>query len=148
MIIIIRHGETLWNLKKKKQGHKNSKLTPKGKKQAIKVAKFLNRQKYNINEFTIFASPLKRVIDYTRIINLNLTNGFSFKKNVRLSNLIKEHKFGNWEGMSDVEIEKKYPGQIEKRKFNRWKYKIPGGGESYEILFKRVKKFIRNGTGN
>ena len=62
MIIIIRHGETLWNLKKKKQGHKNSKLTPKGKKQAIKVAKFLNRQKYNINEFTIFASPLKRVL--------------------------------------------------------------------------------------
>ena len=45
MIIIIRHGETFWNLKKKKQGQKNSNLTKKGKKQATKVAKFLNKNK-------------------------------------------------------------------------------------------------------
>ena len=72
MIIIIRHGETTWNLKKRKQGHKNSKLTAKGKRQAIKVAKFLNKKKYNLNNFHLYSSSLKRVIDYTKIINQNL----------------------------------------------------------------------------
>ena len=142
MIIIIRHGETTWNLKKRKQGHKNSKLTAKGKRQAIKVAKFLNKKKYNLNNFHLYSSSLKRVIDYTKIINQNLTHKFVFKKKVKLTNNLREHKFGIWEGKNDKEIEKLYPDQVKKRKDDRWNYVIPSG-ESYGLLYKRIKKFIR-----
>ncbi len=142
MIIIVRHGETEWNLKKRKQGHKNSKLTPKGKKQAIKVAKFFNKKKYNLNKFILYSSSLKRVTDYTKIINHNLVNNFNFKKKVKLSNQLKEHKFGHWEGKNDKEIEKLFPKQVKKRKADRWNYVIPGG-ESYGLLYKRIKKFIQ-----
>ena len=45
MIIIVRHGQTLWNVLKKLQGHRNSKLTVKGNRQAIKVAKFISNAK-------------------------------------------------------------------------------------------------------
>ena len=141
MIIIIRHGETAWNLKKRKQGHKNSKLTSKGKKQAIKVAKFFNKKKYNLNHFILYSSTLKRVTDYTKIINRNLTNRFNFKKQVRLSNQLKEHKFGHWEGKNDREIEHIFPDQIKKRKVDKWNYVIPGG-ESYGLLYERISKFI------
>ena len=72
MIIIIRHGQTLWNLLKKKQGHKNSKLTSKGKRQAVKAANFFNKKIKDIEEFKIYSSPLKRVVDYINIINKNL----------------------------------------------------------------------------
>ena len=142
MIIIVRHGETEWNLKKRKQGHKNSKLTPKGKKQAIKVAKFFNKKKYNLNKFILYSSSLKRVTDYTKIINHNLVNNFNFKKKVKLSNQLKEHKFGHWEGKNDKEIEKLFPKQVKKRKADRWNDVIPGG-ESYGLLYKRIKKFIQ-----
>lgn len=142
MIIIIRHGETAWNLKKRKQGHKNSKLTSKGKKQAIKVAKFFNKKKYNLNHFILYSSTLKRVTDYTKIINSNLTNRFNFKKQVRLSNQLKEHKFGHWEGKNDKEIEHIFPDQIKKRKVDKWNYVIPGG-ESYGLLYERISKFIQ-----
>ena len=50
-------------------------------------------------------------------------------------------KFGLWEGKSDKEIKELFPDQFKKRKLNKWHYKIPQG-ESYEILYKRVKKFI------
>ena len=142
MIVIVRHGETVWNTQKRKQGHKNSKLTKKGKKQAIKVAQFFNKKNFDLNNFTIYSSPLKRVIDYSKIINKNLLNKIEAKKKIKFSSKIKEHKFGNWEGKNDVEISKKYPEQVIKRAKDRWNYKIPGGGESYKLLNSRVKKFL------
>ena len=141
MIIIVRHGETSWNLKKRKQGHKNSKLTLKGKKQAIKVAKFFNKKKYNLNDFILYSSSLKRVTDYTKIINYNLIHKFNFKKKVKFNNQLKEHKFGDWEGKNDNEIKKIFPEQFKKRKADKWNYVVPRG-ESYNLLYKRVKKFI------
>ena len=141
MIIIVRHGQTYWNLEKRKQGHKNSKLTEKGKKQALKIAKYFNKNNLNLNNFILYSSPLKRVIDYAKIVNRNLNHKFILKKKLNLSDELKEHKFGLWEGKSDKEIEELFPDQIKKRKLNKWHYKIPQG-ESYEILYKRVKKFI------
>jgi probable phosphoglycerate mutase len=141
MIIIVRHGQTYWNLEKRKQGHGNSKLTEKGKKQALKIAKYFNKNNLNLNNFILYSSPLKRVIDYAKIINRNLNHKFILKKKLNLSDELKEHKFGLWEGKSDKEIEELFPDQIKKRKLNKWHYKIPQG-ESYEILYKRVKKFI------
>ena len=141
MIIIVRHGQTYWNLEKRMQGHGNSKLTEKGKKQALKIAKYFNKNNLNLNNFILYSSPLKRVIDYVKIINRNLNHKFILKKKLNLSDELKEHKFGLWEGKSDKEIEELFPDQIKKRKLNKWHYKIPQG-ESYEILYKRVKKFI------
>ena len=74
MIIIVRHGQTLWNVLKKLQGHKNSKLTEKGKLQAFKVAKFLDQKIKKIEDFEIYSSPIKRVVDYTNLINSKLKN--------------------------------------------------------------------------
>ena len=141
MIIIVRHGQTYWNLEKRKQGHGNSKLTEKGKKQALKIAKYFNKNNLNLNNFILYSSPLKRVIDYAKIVNRNLNHKFILKKKLNLFDELKEHKFGLWEGKSDKEIEELFPDQIKKRKLNKWHYKIPQG-ESYEILYKRVKKFI------
>ena len=74
MIIIVRHGQTLWNVLKKLQGHRNSKLTVKGNRQAIKVAKFFDQKIKKIEDFKIYSSPIKRVVDYTNVINSNLKN--------------------------------------------------------------------------
>ena len=142
MIIIIRHGETFWNLKKKKQGQKNSNLTKKGKKQAINVAKFLKRKKLNLENFKIYCSPLKRVLDFIKIVHKNLDHKIPIKKVYIKSKLLKEHKFGKWEGKTDKQIKKLFPNEFNERKKNRWDYIVPKG-ESYAILKLRVKKFIK-----
>ena len=74
MIIIVRHGQTLWNVLKKLQGHRNSKLTVKGNRQAIKVAKFFDQKIKKIEDFKIYSSPIHSVVDYTNVINSNLKN--------------------------------------------------------------------------
>ncbi len=143
MIIIIRHGETIWNIQKRKQGHKDSNLTLKGKRQAIKVANFFNKKKYDLSKFKIYSSPLRRVLNYKKIIEKNLKPQFNLGERTRLSNMLKEHKFGHWEGKNDNEIKKKYPKEFKLRSQDKWNYKIPGGGESYDLLYKRINKFLK-----
>ena len=141
MIIIIRHGQTLWNLQKKKQGHKNSKLTLKGIRQAIKIANFFNKKIRNLEQFKIYSSPIKRVIDFTNLINKKLKRK-KIKKKIIYSNLLKEHKFGKWEGKTISRIKKLFPKEYQNREDDKWNYKIPNG-ESYSILSKRIKKFLK-----
>ena len=142
MIIIIRHGQTLWNVLKKKQGHKNSKLTSKGKMQGVRVANFFNKKINNLEEFKIYSSPLKRVVDYINIINKKMKKQ-KIKKKIVFSNQLREHKFGKWEGKTIHEINKIFPKELEKREINKWNYKVPNG-DSYAILATRLKKFLKN----
>tara|TARA_B100001093_G_scaffold439840_2_gene440031 strand:+ start:10436 stop:11029 length:594 start_codon:yes stop_codon:yes gene_type:complete len=141
MIIIVRHGQTLWNVLKKLQGHRNSKLTVKGNRQAIKVAKFFDQKIKKIEDFKIYSSPIKRVVDYTNVINSNLKN-IKIKNKIIYSNYLKEHNFGKWEGKSISEIKKKFPDEFQNRELDKWNFKVPKG-ESYSVLSKRVKKFIK-----
>lgn len=142
MIIIIRHGETFWNLKKRKQGQKNSNLTKKGRKQGADVAQFIKKKNINLNNFKIYASPLKRVLDFIKIIDKNLNRKISIEKACIKSKLLKEHKFGKWEGKTDEQIQKLFPNEFNERKRNRWNYVVPKG-ESYALLKLRVEKFIK-----
>lgn len=141
MIIIIRHGQTIWNVLRKKQGHKNSKLTDKGKKQGHKVAKFLNKKFSTNNDFIIYASPIKRVKDYIKIVDKDLKY-FHLARKINYLNSLKEHKFGKWEGKTIKEIKMKYKDEYQSREKDKWNYKIPNG-ESYKLLSLKLKNFIK-----
>ena len=56
MIYIVRHGQTAWNLKKRKQGRKDSPLTLLGIEQARKTAITLQNKIPNICEFKVVIS--------------------------------------------------------------------------------------------
>jgi len=141
MIIIIRHGQTIWNILKKKQGHKNSKLTDKGKEQGHKVAMFLNKKFSTNNNFIVYASPIKRVKDYIKIIDKDLKY-FHLANKINYFNSLKEHKFGKWEGKTIKEIKMKYKDEYQSREKDKWNYKIPNG-ESYKLLSIKLKNFIK-----
>ena len=81
-------------------------------------------------------------MEYKKIIQKNLKPPFDIEKKTILSNMLKEHKFGKWEGKSDNEIKKKYPEEVKLRSIDKWNYQIPGGGESYSLLYKRIDKFL------
>ena len=56
-----------------------------------------------------------------------------------------ENSFGVWEGLSEVDIEKKYPGQLQERLQNHWRYAAECG-ESYADLYARITDFLTSLT--
>ena len=64
-IILVRHGQTDWNVKDLLQGRTDIELNENGKKQAIETAQKL----LNINIDVIYVSPLKRKENIEKEIN-------------------------------------------------------------------------------
>ncbi|MGA0119883.1 MAG: histidine phosphatase family protein [Methylophilaceae bacterium] len=148
MIYIVRHGQTIWNLKKRKQGNLDSPLTLKGINQAKMCGDLLFSDIKDISKFKIVISPQFRSKQHASIICETL--GVDFDDCVVEQNL-KEHCFGLWEGKTETEIEKEFPGFLETRyrAENYWSYIIPMG-ESYELIYKRasdvVEKYKKQNT--
>ncbi len=140
MIYIVRHGQTAWNLKKRKQGRKDSPLTLFGIEQAKKTAIALQNEISNIGEFKIVISPQWRCQQYASIICELL--GLDFLDCIHEEQL-REHSFGLWEGKNEEEIEEEFPGFLSRRyqPKNYWRYVVPMG-ESYELLMSRVSKVL------
>ena len=93
MIILLRHGETVWNKQKRVQGSKDSALTKKGEMQVKSIGIFL---KENFDEnFIIYSSSLERAVTSAKIIShiLNTKSKSSFT-----SSYITEMSFGVFEG--------------------------------------------------
>jgi broad specificity phosphatase PhoE len=141
MIIIVRHGETIWNLEKRKQGRKDSPLTLRGINQGVQVSKLLNSFfiEREVDTVNLFSSSLGRALQYRSILLENLQ--IKFHLNIISDDLV-EHSFGLWEGLNEAEIEIDFPGQIKKREKNWWNYTCPEG-ESYSLIYKRVSKYIK-----
>ena len=56
MIIVVRHGQTDWNLEKRYQGRMDIELNGTGIKQATEISLKLSNIKFD----KVFSSPLKR----------------------------------------------------------------------------------------
>lgn len=138
MIYIVRHGQTQWNLQGKKQGWKDSPLTHKGIQQGFNISKLLGQAlKGPIGDYKVVISPLWRCQQFASIICEQLRHDY---KDCIIEQDLKEHGFGDWEGMTEDEINTQYCGAWEDRLADRWHYTAPGiGGENYNTLYLRVQ---------
>jgi probable phosphoglycerate mutase len=138
MIYIVRHGQTQWNLQGKKQGWKDSPLTHKGIQQGFDISKLLKQTlRGTLADYKVVISPLWRCQQFASIICEEL--GYDYKHCI-IEQDLKEHGFGDWEGKTEEEINREYPGAWDDRLANRWHYIAPGkGGENYSTLFNRVQ---------
>lgn len=146
MIYIVRHGQTVWNLQKRKQGQKDSPLTLRGITQAKMVANSLKKNILNLSEYQFVISPQWRCQQYASIICELLDKDFS---DCILEEDLREHSFGLWEGKVESEIENEFPGFLARRykPENYWSYIVPKG-ESYELLYKRVSSVLNKHKQN
>ncbi len=127
-IILIRHGQTDWNLAGKFQGQQDIPLNEEGTKQAAAVARYLAEEKIDI----IYSSDLQRALTTARKIA-------GYQQNIRIKTLpgLREINFGQWEGLTYQDIQQNYPDR-----FKKW-YENPGdtappGGEGIIDFQKRV----------
>lgn len=95
-LILIRHGQTHWNLKRRYCGFNDIDLNDKGKKQAKKLRQRLAGEKIH----KVYSSDRKRTVQTAKII----FNGLKIEEIPQL----REIHFGCFEGLTHNEIIKKY----------------------------------------
>lgn len=131
-LILIRHGSTNYNLKKKYCGFTDIGLNKIGKLQARKLKTKLKRFKIDM----VFTSDLKRSFQTARII---FGQSFKITKNKNL----REINFGRWEGLDFKQITKVYASIYKRWLKNPFSINIPDGEKM--IRFRnRIKNELKN----
>ena len=122
-LILLRHGETEWNLTGRMQGLSDTRLTAAGLDQAHQaVAKMPAFAQ-------IWTSPLQRALITSQIIA-----DYQRSKYMVDDRLI-ERSWGEWEGMLPEEVDQRWPGW----RARGWK---PPGYEDDESVFARFQSWF------
>lgn len=133
-LYFVRHGQTEWNVAKKIQGRKDSKLTEQGLKHVEKLRDHLIDFKWT----AVYSSPSKRALKTTEII-IGSQSFHSINKDERLM----EMHLGDWEGMTMQEIE-----NINAKQHHYYWEKpsqfLNETGESFGEVKERVEAFIHD----
>ncbi len=143
MIYLLRHGETVWNLEGRLQGQKDSPLTTRGIAQAQALAGLLSELIDNPAAFTMIASPLGRTWQSAVIVAEALGLG---SRSIRFEPRLKEHHFGQWEGLTWNEVEARAPDLLAAREADKWNFPAPDG-ESYALVAARVGDWLAERNG-
>lgn len=114
-LILIRHGQTLWNFKRIYCGFKDIGLSNIGKKQAKSLQKRLSRETIH----KVYSSDKKRAVQTAEII----FQRWPIEKVADLS----EMNFGCFEGLTHTQITKIYPEVYRKWLKNPFAAVVPGG---------------------
>jgi broad specificity phosphatase PhoE len=128
-VILIRHGETDWNVVRRFQGLSDIPLNATGRLQAG----FAKNGLQDIELDAIYTSPLQRAAETAEIIRGDRAIPVYPVQGLR------EMGIGEWEGLLVSEIDERYPGQ-----YDLWR-KAPTqirlkGGEPYTETQKRAWK--------
>ncbi|MGQ9818849.1 MAG: 2,3-bisphosphoglycerate-dependent phosphoglycerate mutase [Candidatus Kapaibacteriales bacterium] len=132
LLILVRHGESEWNLQNRFTGWVDVDLSPRGVEEAHKAGRILKKANYRID--AVFTSVLMRAIRTTEIILEELgLNGMHYEKDMALN----ERHYGELQGLNKQEIGEKFG--MEQLKIWRRSYDIaPPGGESLKDTQNRV----------
>lgn len=118
-VLLIRHGETEWNILGKFQGSTDIPLSDEGMRQAAMLRDRLN------GEFDyIYASPLKRAYATAQVI-CEKTG-----KTVDIAEDMREINFGQWEGLTIKGIAEKYPDIFDSWRNDKKEGRFCGGDNS------------------
>ena len=100
-LILVRHGQSVWNLEKKFTGWVDVDLTKKGEAEAEKAGQLIELEKININHY--FSSLQLRANNTLKIIQKVLNDKKSFTKSWQLN----ERHYGSLTGLNKIEMAKK-----------------------------------------
>ncbi len=135
-LILLRHGESTWNLENRFTGWTDIPLTEKGEKEAIEAGEKLRNLPIDI----AFTSVLKRAIDTTA-----LTLKAAHQENVPVIRdaAINERMYGDLQGLNKAETAQKFGDQ--QVKLWRRSYDVaPPNGESLKDTAARALPYFRD----
>lgn len=137
ILLLIRHGQTAWNLEGKYSGQADIPLNETGRIQAQQVAKQIILEPVD----AIFSSDLMRALETAAIVAGSCANvaenHHGVSVNVQTDPRLREINQGVWEGMHYDEIQGKYAAEFAAREANPLEVAAPGG-ETVGQVRKRV----------
>jgi glucosyl-3-phosphoglycerate phosphatase len=129
-LILLRHGQTDYNVAGRMQGHLDSVLTPVGHEQAAEAAPVIAA----LCPDRVISSDLRRAVDTAEVVGAAC--GLPVKFDARL----RETHLGRWQGHTVAEIDHDYPGAIATwRSDPTW---APPGGESRVAVVERSRPVV------
>ncbi|KAL9461430.1 hypothetical protein AB3S75_004429 [Citrus x aurantiifolia] len=134
-IIVVRHGETPWNVQGKIQGHLDVELNEVGREQAVSVAERLAKE-FKIS--VIYSSDLKRALETAQTI-ANSCGGLKVIEDPEL----RERHLGDLQGLVFREAAKVCPIAYHAFLSRKTDQDIPGGGESLDQLYRRCTSALQ-----
>jgi probable phosphoglycerate mutase len=100
-LVILRHGRTAWNAQRRYQGQADPPLDEVGEAQALQVAGLIAAMHPDL----LIASDLQRArLTATQVAELT---GLPMATDKRL----RERNLGHWQGLTRVEVERRYPDE-------------------------------------
>jgi broad specificity phosphatase PhoE len=126
-IILVRHGETLWNREHRCQGKTDTDLTLLGLKQAEELAQRLGQEQLA----AVYSSPLKRARQTAQLI------AQLHRLPVEIRAGLREMDQGGLEGKTFVELREEYGEFMERWREDPAGVRLPGG-ESLDELQQRA----------
>lgn len=125
-LVVVRHGETAWNVDKRIQGHTDIELNARGRWQAERLAEALAGEGLQ----AVYSSDLRRAADTAAAV------GRASGCPVAHDTGLRERAFGDFEGVTFDEIQRRWPDAAA-----RWRRREPGfgpgGGERLSDFFER-----------
>ncbi|MCM1981372.1 histidine phosphatase family protein [Lyngbya confervoides] len=129
-ILLVRHAESLGNLRGEIQGQQESPLSETGQQQAQQLAQYLQHQIWSPTH--IYTSPLQRARQTAEILALG--------RPLLLESTLMEIHNGILEGLTWTEAQLQYPQLCEQLLASSDPLRIPGA-ESLQAVAKRSRQF-------
>ncbi|HKA42469.1 MAG TPA: histidine phosphatase family protein [Burkholderiales bacterium] len=116
-LIVIRHGETLWNRDRRMQGTTDTQLSDVGRIQSQALGRRLSNHGFR----ALYSSDLSRARDTARAIAEHTG------REVVVDARLQERRFGIFEGLTAGEIIERYPDEHARFASRDPDYAVPGG---------------------
>ena len=122
-IVLIRHGETDWNVTEVFRGRIDVSLNERGLRQAKLLAEYLADSPLD----AVYSSPLKRAFQTAEAVAGK--KGLS----VEVAPALVDLDFGAWQGLSRVEVQERFPEAYRDWLEHPERLKVPGGEDLGQV---------------
>lgn len=131
--IFVRHGQTEWNGQRRYQGRTDIPLCAAGVAEARRAGATLQHARASL----VLTSPLRRARATAEVIS-RCAGSLPCRADERLVEL----GFGEWEGLTQAEIKRRWPEQLREWKRAPQSFRFPGG-EGLADALRRLEDFLR-----
>lgn len=132
LLLLARHGQTVWNSELRYQGQLDTPLSPLGVQQAERLAARLEDWKIA----AVFSSDLRRCLDTAHAVTR--------RRDVPVitTPALREASYGEWQGLTYREVRDRYPHLVAQRQADPVSF-APPQGESLGQVHARVSAFLQ-----
>jgi glucosyl-3-phosphoglycerate phosphatase len=127
-LVLVRHGESVWNLEERYQGQADSGLTERGQEQADQLAAWLDNSSFTLDR--IVSSDLPRAWATAAAYQART------KAEIHIDPRLREIDVGAWTGQRFVDIARAFPTEVQAAAAGVDVRR--GGGETFAELRSRV----------